>query len=103
MILEILRIARSVDRKLEKTLGRPYRVFLSVVLVVAIVHLVRELMDVSFSKLGFMRMAIGIIVGLLLLINQMGELATRMEQRPTRRAGDPSGGRRRGSPPDHDR
>ena len=98
MILEILRIARRTDRKLEETLGRPYRVFLSAGLVVAIVHQVRELMDVSFSKLGFMRMAIGIIVGLLLLINQMGELATRMEQRRA-----PSGGRRRGAPPDHNR
>jgi len=87
MILEILRIARRADRKLEETLGRPYRVFLSVVLVITIVHQVRQLMDVSLSKLGFVRMAIGIIVGLLLLINQMGELATRLEQRPARRAG----------------
>ncbi len=95
MILEILRIARGVDRKLEKTLGRPYRIFLSGALVVTIVHQVRELMDVSLSKIGFMGRAIGIIVGLLLLINQMGELATRMEQRPARR--------RRAAPPDQNR
>ena len=87
MILEILRIARGVDRKLEKTLGRPYRIFLSGALVVTIVHQVRELMAVSLSKIGFMGRAIGIVVGLLLLINQMGELANRMEQRPARRTG----------------
>ena len=100
MILEILRLARRLDKKLEETLGKPYRVILSVGLVAAIVDQVHALMHVSFTKTGYVQTSIGILLGLLLLINQMGELANRMEQRPPRRSGSGPGRAERMRHPD---
>lgn len=88
MIIEILRVARRLDERLEKTLGKPYRVVLSIGLVLSIIHQVRVLIHAPFTNAGFAKMAMGILFGFLLLINQMGELSNRMERQPTRLNGD---------------
>lgn len=81
MILEILRSARWLDRQLESKLGRPYRVVLSVALITEIVDEMRSLTHASFSESNLIQTLIWIAVGVLLLINQLGELANRMERR----------------------
>lgn len=88
MILEILRLAHRLDEKLETTLGKPYRVVLSFGLLVSIIHQVRELINAPFTNAGLAKMTIGILFGFLLLINQMGELSNRLEQRPIRLNGN---------------
>jgi hypothetical protein len=84
MIIEILRFARRLDKKLEDTVGRPYRVIITVGLVTEIVARVRELMHTSFAEADFVQDLIWILIGLLLVVNQLGELSNRMEQRATR-------------------
>lgn len=84
MLLEILRLARSLDKKLESKLGRPYRVVLSVALITEIVEEMRQLSHASFTKVTLIQTLIWILVGVLLLINQLGEMANRMDNRPKR-------------------
>ncbi len=84
MILEILRIAKRVDKKLEATLGRPYRVVLSVGLIMEIADQVHGLAHASFDRGVWAQTLIWILFTLLLLVNQLGELSSRMENRRPR-------------------
>lgn len=84
MIVEILRLARSLDKKLESKLGRPYRVVLSVALITEIVEEVRQLTHASFTEANLIQTLIWILLGVLLLINQLGEMANRMDNRSGR-------------------
>ena len=85
MVHEILRLAKRLDSKLEETLGRPYRAVLSVGLVISIIQQAHTLIDAPRSHTGIVSIAIGILFSFFLLINQMGELSTRLESRKQRR------------------
>jgi hypothetical protein len=81
MIVAILRAARRLDKTLESRLGRPYRAVLSVGLVFSIVQQINALSNASRSGTGILRASIAIVFGICLLVNQMGELSARLEQR----------------------
>jgi hypothetical protein len=81
MILEILRGARWLDRKLEEAVGRPYRVIISAALIAEIVAQVRGLAHASMTRANFVQTLIWIAIGVLVVINQLGELSKRMEHR----------------------
>lgn len=87
MIIEILRGARWLDRKLEDTIGRPYRVLISAALIAEIAAQVRSLTLASFSRAHFVQTLVWIVIGALVVINQMGELSNRMEHRQARQSG----------------
>lgn len=84
MILEILRFGRRLDKKLEAAVGRPYRVVISVGLIAEIAAQVRELTHAQFTRAHLIQTLIWIAIGVLLVINQLGELSNRMEQRTRR-------------------
>ena len=75
MIIEVLRAARYLDDKLEENLGRPYHAALGIGLVCEIIERCRELYDAPATSAGIMRLALVILLYLLLLTHQMGELS----------------------------
>lgn len=90
MILEILRSARRLDKKLEETVGRPYRVLISAGLIAEIVAQIRAFSQVSFTRTQLVQTLIWIVVCVLLVINQLGELSKRLEERSARATENPS-------------
>ena len=91
MIVEILRGARWLDRKLEDAVGRPYRVVISAALIAEIVAQVRGLTHASLTRANFVGTLIWIAIGVLVVINQLGELSNRMERRQGHNAGGGAG------------
>ena len=84
MIIEVLRAARYVDDKLKEKLGRPYHAALGIGLVWEIIERCRELYDAPATSAGIMRLALVILLYLLLLIHQMGELSDHAVRRMRR-------------------
>ena len=87
MILKILGAARRLDETLNQKLGRPYHAFLSIVLIVEIVRRMQEFLEIPYSNTHVVQLIFPLMVGVALLINQLGELSKRMDNRQ-------SGGRR---------
>ncbi|MGB6975306.1 MAG: hypothetical protein WBD67_11540 [Terracidiphilus sp.] len=87
MVLEILRAARRLDHTLEKAVGRPYRIIITVGLITEISIQVREMLHAHFIRADFIQTAIWILLALLLVINQLGELSSRLDERPPRHMG----------------
>lgn len=81
MIVEILKGAHWLDQKLQQKLGRPYRVALTIVLVNEIVYRINEVLEAPHSNSGVVQIVLAVGFGLLLVINQMGELSKRIEKR----------------------
>lgn len=81
MILEALRAARRLDQKLDEKLGRPYRVVLSIALIGEIVQQIKAFFALHFTLAHLGQLIFPLLVGLALLINQLGEMSQRMENR----------------------
>ncbi|MGH9519168.1 MAG: hypothetical protein ACRD2D_05940 [Terriglobales bacterium] len=76
---------RRLDKKLEEAVGRPYRILITVGLITEISIQVRELLHAHFTKSDVIQTAIWFLLAPLLVINQLGELSSRMDERPPRR------------------
>jgi hypothetical protein len=81
MVGEILRVVHRLDDWLRETLGRPYHVALGIGLVLEIIARVRELHDAPATTGGIMRLALVMLLYLLLLVHQIGELSDHAERR----------------------
>lgn len=79
MIAEVLRQVRKLDEAIKKRLGHPYHVLLGAVLVMEIVHQMRELLH--RPEPTSLRAMFSIAVATLLLINQLAELSERVDRR----------------------
>lgn len=85
MLVEALRAVHRLDEKIDQTLGKPYHVLLGASLVVEIIRSTRELFDKPFTTEGYVRSAFVVVVGLLLLVHQVGELSDRLDHRRLKR------------------
>jgi hypothetical protein len=81
MVGEILRVVHRLDDWLRETLRRPYHVALGIGLVLGIIARVRELHDAPATTGGIMRLALVMLLYLLLLVHQIGELSDHAERR----------------------
>jgi hypothetical protein len=81
MVGEILRVVHRLDDWLRETLGRPYHMALGIGLILEIIARVRELHDAPATTGGIMRLALVMLLYLLLLVHQIGELSDHAERR----------------------
>ena len=81
MIIEILHAARHLDEKLKEKLGRPYHAALGIGLILEIIGRFRELYHAPPTSGGIARLALVILLYVLLLIHQTGELSGHAAQR----------------------
>jgi hypothetical protein len=86
MIIEMLRAARHLDEKLKEKLGRPYHAALGIGLILEIIGRFRELYDAPATSGGIVRLALVILLYVLLLIHQTGELSDHAAERKARPA-----------------
>jgi hypothetical protein len=84
MIGEMLRAVHRLDEWLREILGRPYHAALGVGLVLEIIARIRELHEAPGSISGTIRLALVMLLYLLLLIHQIGELSDHAERRRRR-------------------
>jgi hypothetical protein len=91
MIRGILRAARLLDDTLKDKLGRPYHAVLGIGLVLEIVGRCKELYEAPAKSAGIIRLVLAILLYVLLLLHQTGELSEHAEQRAMRRRGTGSG------------
>jgi hypothetical protein len=87
MIVEALRTAHHLDQKLNEKLGRPYHAVLSIALIGEIVHRFQEFLALPYNMAHLGELLIPFLVGLALLIHQLGEMSARMENRSAGRRG----------------
>jgi hypothetical protein len=83
MIVEALRAVHRLDEKLNRKLGRPYHAVLSVALIQEIVHRIEEVRSLPYSIAHLGELIVPFLVGVALLIHQLGEMSIRMENRHT--------------------
>jgi hypothetical protein len=81
MIGEILGTVHRLDDWLRGTLGRPYHAALGVGLVLEIIGRIRELHEASATSAGIVRLVLVVVLYLLLLVHQIGELSDHAERR----------------------
>jgi len=84
MIIEVLGAVHYLDDKLKEKLGRPYHAALGIGLVWEIIERRRELYDAPATSAGIMRLTLVILLYLLLLVHQMGELSDHAVRRMRR-------------------
>ncbi|MBV8094610.1 MAG: hypothetical protein JO110_15570 [Acetobacteraceae bacterium] len=84
MIGETLGVVHRLDDWLRERLGRPYHAALGVGLVWEIIARVRELHDAPATTAGIVRLALVMVLYLLLLVHQIGELSEHAERRRRR-------------------
>jgi hypothetical protein len=87
MIVEALRAAHHLDQKLNEKLGRPYHAVLSIALIGEIIHRFQEFRTLPFNTAHLGELIVPFLVGLALLIHQLGEMSERMENRSAGRWG----------------
>ena len=80
MILEFGRGARWLDDYLQRRLGRPYNVLLSVGLVIEIVERVREVPHAITSAPNELRLALILIMEFALLLHQVSVLSHHIDK-----------------------
>lgn len=85
VIRPLLRHARTLDHWLQRRVGRPYHLLLSGALVLEIGQQVHKLLTTPKSEAGRAHVGLVVLVGGLLLVNQLSELAERLERRDARR------------------
>ena len=85
MIGTLLHRAALIDGWLKRSLGRPYHLVLGAGLIVDIVSRCRDLLSASHSQATYFRLALFVVFGVLLLINQLAELSERILRRTDRR------------------
>jgi hypothetical protein len=88
MVGEILHLVHRLDDWLRVKLGRPYHAALGVGLVLEIIARVRELHEAPQNMTGILRLALVMLLYLLLLVHQVGELSDHAEQRRRRAVRD---------------
>jgi hypothetical protein len=81
MIGEALRAVHEIDAWLRRMLGRPYHAALGLGLVLEITARVRELYEAPEKSGGIVRLALVLLLFLLLLVHQVGELSDHAERR----------------------
>jgi hypothetical protein len=81
MIREMLRAAHRLDDWLREILGRPYHAALGIGLILELIARIRELHEAPGAISGIVRLALVILLYLLLLIHQIGELSDHAERR----------------------
>jgi hypothetical protein len=81
MVGTILGAVRRLDDWLREMLGRPYHAALCIGLGLEIIARIREMAETSASKVGMVRLALVLLLYLLLLIHQVGELSEHAERR----------------------
>ena len=84
MIGEMLGAVHRLDDWLRGALGRPYHAALGLGLVLEIVGHIRELHEALATKAGILRLALVMLLYLLLLVHQIGELSDHAERRRRR-------------------
>ncbi|MBV9824749.1 MAG: hypothetical protein JO001_03575 [Alphaproteobacteria bacterium] len=87
MIGEILGAVHRLDDWLRGTLGRPYHAALGIGLVLEIIGHIRELHE-AMTSAGVVRLALVMLLYLLLLVHQIGELSDHAERRRRRAVRD---------------
>jgi hypothetical protein len=85
MIGEILVFVHKLDDWLDRRLGKPYHALLGIGLVVEIVRHLREFGDVV-STTGIVKTVLALILFVVLLIHQLGELYEHAGHRKEREA-----------------
>jgi hypothetical protein len=75
MIGKALGAVHEVDAWLRRMLGRPYHAALGIGLILEIIARVRELIETPGKSLGMVRLALVMLLFVLLLIHQLGELS----------------------------
>jgi hypothetical protein len=88
MIGKILGGAHRLDDWLRGTLGRPYHAALGIGLVLEIVGRIRELYDAPAADRGIVPLALLMLLSVLLLVHQIGELSEHAQRRRRREAID---------------
>jgi hypothetical protein len=84
-LLAVLRRARALDQALQRRFGRPYNALLGTALVLEIAEQVHHVIEAPQQAAGLLRAALVTLVAALLLLNQLAELAERVEQRRAKR------------------
>ncbi|HML09471.1 MAG TPA: hypothetical protein VK432_01330 [Stellaceae bacterium] len=72
--------ARNLELWLSRTFGRPYHALLGIGIVIEIVQHCRELPD-KLDGAALLKTALAILLFVVLLVHQAGELSERAEQR----------------------
>lgn len=80
MFQAVTNAARNFELWLSRTFGRPYHALLSIGIVVEIVQHCRELPD-KLDSAAVLKTALAILLFVVLLVHQAGELSERAEER----------------------
>lgn len=80
MFHAVTNAARSLELWLSRTFGRPYHALLGIGIVVEIVQHCRELPD-KLDGAAVLKTALAILLFVVLLVHQAGELSERVEER----------------------
>ncbi|HTW51725.1 MAG TPA: hypothetical protein VME45_07510 [Stellaceae bacterium] len=80
MFNAVTNAARNLELWLSRTFGRPYHVLLGIGIVVEIVQHCRELPD-KLNSAAILKTALAILLFVVLLVHQAGELSERAEKR----------------------
>jgi hypothetical protein len=78
MITTIARAAHGLDQWLQRKLGRPYRIVLSVGLIIEIIRRLMELPEKLASAQRLAGLMLVLALDLALLIHQIGEISERI-------------------------
>jgi hypothetical protein len=77
----MLKAAHRLDDWLREMLGRPYHAVLGIGLVLEIIARLRELHEAPATSVGIVRLVLVMVLYLLLLVHQLGELSEHAERR----------------------
>jgi hypothetical protein len=80
MFQAVTNAARNLELWLSRTFGRPYHALLGIGIVVEIVQHCRELPD-KVDSAAILKTALAILLFVVLLVHQAGELSERAEER----------------------
>jgi hypothetical protein len=89
MFFLVANYAHRLDLWFGKTLGRPYHALLGIGIMIEIVQHCRELAEKSFSDLGIIKTVLAIVLFVVLLVHQAGELSEHAERQRRKKLGDP--------------
>jgi hypothetical protein len=81
VIVEISHAAHRLDAWLRRSLGRPYHMMLGLGLVLEIIARIRELYEAPATASGIVRLMLVLLLYLVLLVHQVGELSPHAERR----------------------
>jgi hypothetical protein len=81
MIGKALGAMHEVDTWLRRMLGRPYHAALGIGLILEIIARIRELIEVPGKSMGIVKLTLVLLLFVLLLVHQLGELSDHAERR----------------------